>query len=354
MKRLIAAAMSLGLMVSLSSALAGSAGTSSDPLITKSYAEDTYTASVMSDGRAAVDEKLRQVYYDSAEELTSSANAVSGFRSVVVPEGETVRVGTGCSVILTYGSAELTETTGTVIKVDGAVVADSGARISANARYFCAENTQAVYTALEDSTLMVDGAYSGSEGVSDAFTLYADVAPYDWYYESAVFAYNIKLFPDYASSRFRPTDGATRAEMVYALWVAAGQPESENTVTFQDLTQDWYREAVAWSVEKGIIQGFNPQEFSPDTGLTREQLAVIMYRYTQAVGGDVSAQSELDKFTDASLISDWARDEMEWAYAVGILTGMSATEMSPQTTAQRDHTATVLMRYVAGQELSSN
>ncbi len=63
------------------------------------------------------------------------------------------------------------------------------------------------------------------------------------------------------------------------------------------------------------------ETFGPADKILREQMAVMMYRYAQFKGCDVSESAEFSKFTDAASVSGYAKDAMAWAVGAGILTG---------------------------------
>ena len=78
--------------------------------------------------------------------------------------------------------------------------------------------------------------------------------------------------------------------------------------------------------------------------VTREQLALMLYRYV----GAPAVSGSLDSFPDADSVSDWAVQGMTWAVENGLITGTGAGELNPQGTASRAEVATLLARFVAG------
>ena len=125
-----------------------------------------------------------------------------------------------------------------------------------------------------------------------------------------------------------------------------GEPEAAEA-SFTDLTQDWYKAAVGWAAEKGIVNGMSAARFAPDDAITREQFAAIMYRYA-----DYKDQiSEEDKSTnlldydDVGEISDWAMEAMQWAVGAQLINGMTDTTLAPKGNATRAQAATILLRF---------
>ena len=97
---------------------------------------------------------------------------------------------------------------------------------------------------------------------------------------------------------------------------------------------------MAWAVAEGITDGTNPEGT-----LTREQLAVMLYRYA----GSPASAGSLTGYSDAASVSAWAQEGMNWAVAQGILTGKTGSTLDPQGTASRAEVATMLMRFAQGQ-----
>ncbi|MGM9521060.1 MAG: S-layer homology domain-containing protein [Oscillospiraceae bacterium] len=350
MKKFVTAGIVLALLVCLTSAYAGTAGSASDPLISRTYIDTTYNNSIITAGETAIKEGLEAAYNSAVSQLgggTDGGVSVAQANDYLsVPSGSSVTLTTGSSIIVTGGSVSVSVSSGAVINISTAEEVPSGTVLSKNIRYFCAEDTKAVFTATEVSVCAVNGGYTPGSGVTAVFTKYTDVSATDWFYDAAVYACNSKIFRDYDSSSFRPNSASTRAETVYALWVAVGAPASSTTAAFSDLNESWYMAAVSWAVENNIINGAENNTFKPNDSLTREQLATIMYRYAQYSGENVNVTSDMSVFKDANKISSWAYDQMCWANAIGLITGTSKTEMSPQMAVTRAQLATVLMRRV--------
>lgn len=106
----------------------------------------------------------------------------------------------------------------------------------------------------------------------------------------------------------------------------------------QDITggSTWYSAAQTWAAANGTSDGTAPQN-----NVTREQLVAILYRYA----GSPSANHDLNGFTDAGQVSDWASPAMQWAVQNGLIVG-SGNALNPQSDATRTEVATILMRYI--------
>ena len=173
-----------------------------------------------------------------------------------------------------------------------------------------------------------------------------DVKESDWFYEAVYYAQVNGLMIGIAENKFAPDSGMTRAMIVTILWRYEGSPETKGN-NFTDVADgEWYSDAIAWASENGIVNGYGNGIFGVNDNITREQFAVILYRYAEYKEFDVSKTADLSGFSDADKISDWALIAVKWAVAEGLIKGRSATIIAPDGTANRAEAATLFMRYI--------
>lgn len=145
-------------------------------------------------------------------------------------------------------------------------------------------------------------------------------------------------------TEFAPEADITRAMFVTVLYRMAGEPDlsQENLgYPFQDVEGDsWYANAVYWAKLNGIVEGYSLEEFAPHEGITREQMAVMVYRYGKMkqygreVGADLS-------YTNASGISDYAREAVSWNAANDLMRGHEDNAFDPSANTTRAQAATI-------------
>ena len=76
-----------------------------------------------------------------------------------------------------------------------------------------------------------------------------------------------------------PNGTINRAQMVTMLWRAMGQPAAGGSASFADVPADnYYAQAVAWAVENGITAGVGNGRFDPNSTCTRAQIAAFLAR----------------------------------------------------------------------------
>ena len=169
-----------------------------------------------------------------------------------------------------------------------------------------------------------------------------------WAGADALVCAGVGLFKGDTAGNFNPDSGMSRAELATLLWRLSGAPEGTRQSSFQDVdSDDWYADAVLWASDAGIVTGVGEGRFDPEGAVTREQLAVMLARYV--LGGEVAAQSSaLDGFSDGAIVSSWAAGAVDWAVSQGLLTGKPGNLLDPQGGVSRAEAATLLARLLRG------
>ena len=175
---------------------------------------------------------------------------------------------------------------------------------------------------------------------------FKDVTTSDPYYGSVWYVNNHKplLMNGVSDDSFDPQGNLTRAAIVTVLYRLEGSPAVNSSNDFNDVKSgEWYADAVAWAVSKGITNGYGDGRFGPNDPITREQLAVFLYRYAKSRNFVVPAYATF-KQPDASEIDSWALDAMKWAFSKGIIEEIDGM-LNPLDYAKRHMIATALMQF---------
>lgn len=175
---------------------------------------------------------------------------------------------------------------------------------------------------------------------------FTDIPANSWAKDAIDFVSARGIFKGTSETTFTPTQEIDRAMMATLLFrLADGKAEGKNT--FADVPEDtWYTDSVLWANANGIVTGYDNGAFGPTDVVTREQMAVMFYRYAKLLDMDTTVKGGLDKFTDMAAASDWAVEAMTWCVGAGLMNGTSDTTLSPAGTASRAEVATMLMRMV--------
>lgn len=150
---------------------------------------------------------------------------------------------------------------------------------------------------------------------------------------------------------YRPNDSMTRAELVTILWRASGSPTG-GAASFTDLTQDWYKDAVAWAERTGAVNGVGNGRFDPDGRVSREQLAAILHRMAGSpMGMEALVYDVYDQqYADSAQVSDWAKQSLYWAVFNEIYCGEAGLSvgqvLAPGADASRAQIAVMMVRYL--------
>lgn len=183
----------------------------------------------------------------------------------------------------------------------------------------------------------------GDNGDEEWENPYADVAANQWFYAAVQYVSENNLMNGVAENAFGPDIHTTRGMLVTILHRMEGEPQAGEH-SFTDVAEDkYYADAVAWAAENDIVNGYSDTVFAPEKAMSREEMAVVLYRYAQYKGWDVSAQGDLSRYADSESVSAWSTEAMTWAVGAKVMDGMDG-RLAPQGDALRSQTATVLMR----------
>ena len=178
------------------------------------------------------------------------------------------------------------------------------------------------------------------------YTGFADVDSQEWYYDGIVFAYENNLMNGVSENEFAPLEKLTRAMVVTILYRMSAE-DFDGALVFTDvLDGEWYAQATAWGVETGVVTGYSSTVFAPHNAISREELAVMLYRFAQYMGYDTSGRAGLSGFADAAHVSPWATEAISWAVESGLMKG-SDGQISPTGEATRAEVSTMIMRFVS-------
>ena len=176
-------------------------------------------------------------------------------------------------------------------------------------------------------------------------TTFADVPASAWYYDAVEYVYENGLMSGVSGGWFAPNDTLTRAMLVQTLYAMEGRPAAASAGFADVASGDWYASAVNWAAANGVVSGVSETGFGPNNALTREQLALILYRFAQYKGYDVTGTSDLAAYADGSSVSSWAAEAMGWAVDAGLISGVGGNQIAPTGTASRAQVAQILMNF---------
>ena len=180
---------------------------------------------------------------------------------------------------------------------------------------------------MPDSKVTITPTFSKIEDTKPSKNGFDDVASSDWFADAVKYVADKGLMNGTDDNQFSPNDTTTRGMLMTVLARYAGEDTTGGAT--------WYEKGMNWAKAKGVSDGTNP-----NADITREQLVTMLYRYagTPAVNGSLS------DFSDAASVSSYAVNAMQWAVANGIVNGSNG-KLNPQNNATRAEVAAILMRF---------
>lgn len=175
------------------------------------------------------------------------------------------------------------------------------------------------------------------------FLPFPDVAEGDWYYSAVQYVYAHGIMSGMDDGLFAPDQATTRGMIVTMLHRLEGSPAALPAAFLDVPVGAYYAGPVGWASACGIVNGIGDGLFAPETPITREQLAAILYRFVQYKGLDVTARADLGLFRDAASVSPYAAGAMSWAVAAELVNGSDGA-LDPAGNATRAQVAAIFQR----------
>lgn len=179
-----------------------------------------------------------------------------------------------------------------------------------------------------------------------AATGFTDVKAGSWYEPYVQYVSEKGLMNGTTATTFGPNVPLNRAMLVTILYRMDKSSYKASGSAFSDVLKDkWFYNEVNWAAANGIVNGFEDGTFRPLDNITREQMAVILYRYAEYKNYDTSAVTDLSSFSDASALHSYGRDAMIWAVAAKLISGKGDGILDPLGKATRAEVAAIIQRF---------
>ena len=207
-------------------------------------------------------------------------------------------------------------------------------------------------TVITKSVMTEDGQMVMSLGTGTATIKYVDNSrDYDdeipeWAADAVQFTSSRQLFLGVSEGDFGANETMNRAMLVTVLHRLEGEPTPTKEADFADVTSDsWYAASAAWSAEMGIVAG-TENGFDGNRPITRQDLALMLYRYANVYGSGKGTSTDFTHMGGAEDVADYAAEAMSWAVGSGIIVGDENNNLDPQSPTTRAQVSVMLMRFV--------
>ena len=160
-------------------------------------------------------------------------------------------------------------------------------------------------------------------------------------YDDVKYVYEKGIMDGMSDTLFGPEFPMTRGMIVTILYRIEGEPAVPYSGAFSDVpARQWYSDGVEWAASAGLVLGYGDGTYGATDNVTREQLAVILYRY--AVWKGYAVKTAHPVFHDSEDVSAMAVEAMDWAVANGILRPDGDHNIRPGADATRGEIATAI------------
>lgn len=180
--------------------------------------------------------------------------------------------------------------------------------------------------------------------------IFDDINADSWFRDFVQYVFDRDIMTGLNDTEFGSDMKLKRSHFATMLYRMEGEPEAEYSGKFKDVPNEtFYTDAVMWasSKEVEVINGYEDGKFGPDDDITREQMAVMLYRYAQYKGYDVSGQDDLGGFKDAKDVSEFAAKALEWAVGAELIKGEGESgRLNPQGETSRAVCAAIMQRFI--------
>jgi hypothetical protein len=180
--------------------------------------------------------------------------------------------------------------------------------------------------------------------------VFSDVSESAWYYDAVAYGNHYGLFVG-NGGRFMPDDSMTRAMFATVLWNLEGTPAPALSANFGDIPVGaWYHDAVVWAAENGIVVGTGGGKFSPDTTISRQEMALMLLNYATFKAYTIPHHREAPDYSDTAQIAVWAESAAKELSEAGVMEGNN-NEFMPRKAANRAEAAQLIqnfLRLIAG------
>lgn len=231
-------------------------------------------------------------------------------------------------------------------------------------------------TVIKNSIVGRDALYVTLSGsvtlkIADLSKSFLDVDRRHWFKDAADFVTSRGLFNGVSNVLFDPSGHMSRAMLVTVLHNLEGNPYYGYGPSYgyipgygytsgygpsygydpyygysgyyndylSDVYGTWYETAALWAISNGHITGYEDGTFRGDVNITREQLAVILYRYAGYPSVKNYVNHSITDYLDYKTISPYAADAMYWAVCSGVLYTAGRDKLAPQQAVTRAEVA---------------
>ena len=197
-------------------------------------------------------------------------------------------------------------------------------------------------TGLREGTAVITAecgkaAASCTVTVTGALLPFSDLAAGAWYYDDMRFTTAKEILNGTGDGKMEPNGLVSWSAALQIVYNLAGRPEAESEIP------NWYGAALAWAQANGLLDNLT---FDADGAVGRAEMITLLYQFAQKKNQKLAAEANLDAFTDANTVPEYAIEAARWAVGCGILKGDENQRLTPLASLTRAQIAALLRRYI--------
>ncbi len=177
--------------------------------------------------------------------------------------------------------------------------------------------------------------------------VFEDVSVNDWFHSSVEYMVQRKLMLGTTETTFSPNEPLSRAMLAAIMYRLAGAPDVAADNPFIDVEDNqWYTPAVIWAYANQIMSGYDNEHFGTHDPITREQLAVVLFRYSAQQSNSINDSQRLAISFDTEQVSPWAHEAWNWSIDKGLILERNLNTSAPQESASRAEATAIFKNYL--------
>lgn len=171
-----------------------------------------------------------------------------------------------------------------------------------------------------------------------------DLADVSWAIEAIESLFDKKIISGKGDEKFAPNDNIKREEFAKIAVLAFNIAQKEyDSTEFDDATEnEWFAPYVYAAKDAGLIRGISEKSFGSGRDITREDIAVILYRASRTPLPKKAQRS----FADEADVADYAKDAVKALSEAGIINGDENSCFNPKKFATRAECAKMMFEYL--------
>ncbi len=181
---------------------------------------------------------------------------------------------------------------------------------------------------------------------TDAHEGFDDITSVPWAADAINSLAKIGVVTGTAPNTFEPNRNVAREEFAAFVYRGFGFDEVSATAQFGDVAaNEWYYKCITQLASLGVISGTGNEIFGVGDNITRQDMAVIIYRAAKTAGINLDAAP--CSFADSADIADYALEAIGALTAAGIINGVGGNAFNPNGSATRAEAAVIISRIIS-------